>query len=367
MSLRHALKQSKEEYEKKQQELQQFAIYGTKNPNLYMVHPDEQKHSPPSSSLPSSTGTKKRHSSYVNQNGDGVKRRKKNQQNKTDAETAEFTRLVACHKEAKELFFNSETGVLNIDSQDKSAQGLIKKQIDKNDFKILLSFYNEILKPAIPHMMEWGESDKDPRRRGYMCLRRAGGTDRLLNEGIRMNPLYFVGNKAININRKTYNKSFVDYALDEHNDEKDMQILNVLTKIIQFVHDKVERKYRAYVTIDNLVAMQPNLHGEAEHLPLHYDTPRNDGFGVVIVTICMKGQGDIVVVDDGDRGETISKKFKFNIKQSELYVLSGHSRNKCLHGVLCKGYGHRESLNLRFGLHTKKFAFEEIDQHWPWE
>ena len=102
-------------------------------------------------------------------------------------------------------------------------------------------------------------------------------------------------------------------------------------------------------------------------MPLHYDTPRNDGFGVIIVTICMRGQGDIIIVDDGDRGEVISKKFKFNIKEGELYVLSGHARNKCLHGVLCQGYGHRESLNLRFGLHTKKFAFEEVDQHWPWE
>ena len=86
---------------------------------------------------------------------------------------------------------------------------------------------------------------------------------------------------------------------------------------VQFVHDKVERKYRAYVTLENLVAMQPNLHHETEHLPLHYDTPRNDGFGVVIVTVCMNGQGDIVIVDDGDKGETISKKFKFNMKVIE--------------------------------------------------
>ena len=35
-------------------------------------------------------------------------------------------------------------------------------------------------------MMEWGESEKDPRRRGYLCMKRAGGTDRLLMEGIKI-------------------------------------------------------------------------------------------------------------------------------------------------------------------------------------
>ena len=144
-------------------------------------------------------------------------------------------------------------------------------------------------------------------------MKRAGGTDRLLMEGIKMNPVTFSGNKAINIHRKTYNKSFIDYAFDEENNQTDQEILNVLQKIVQFVHDKVERKYRAYVTLENLVAMQPNLHHETEHLPLHYDTPRNDGFGVVIVTVCMNGLGDIVIVDDGDKGETISKKFKFRL------------------------------------------------------
>ena len=373
MSLRQILKQSKLEYKLKQQELQQKAIYGDKNPTLYANYPPPKlKKNNNTSTLNTSSSS----SAIKTISRQKNKRRKISTTNKTatkeeknaiaDAEIAEFTRLDRCHKEAQTIFFNNETGLLKIESQDKSTQGLIKKKLDKHDFTILSKFYNETLKPSIPHMMEWGESEKDPRRRGYLCMKRAGGTDRLLMEGIKMNPVTFSGNKAINIHRKTYNKSFIDYAFDEENNQTDQEILNVLQKIVQFVHDKVERKYRAYVTLENLVAMQPNLHHETEHLPLHYDTPRNDGFGVVIVTVCMNGQGDIVIVDDGDKGETISKKFKFNIKQGELYVLSGHARNKCLHGVICKGYGNRESLNLRFGLHTRKFAFDEVDQHWPW-
>ena len=59
------------------------------------------------------------------------------------------------------------------------------------------------------------------------------------------------------------------------------------------------------------------------------------------------------------------------------------SRNKCIHGVLCgdnrptdqqehddnddcddEGQCLRETLNLRYGLHSPEFAREEVDQHW---
>ena len=344
MSLRQTLKLSREEYEKEQKEQEKVDVYGNKDPSKYVPYPKSPAIVPKAK-----------------------KRKTQNSEQNEDPEVKEFERLIQCHEVAKEIFFNPETGLLNLDSSDKSTQGLLKKKLDRNDFETIRSFYDNTIKTSIPQMLEWGESEKDPRRRGYFCLKRAGGTERFFKEGIQMNPVYFSGERADKINRKTYNKSFVDYVLDEGQNRNDKAFLGVLKKLIQFVHDKVERKYRGYVTLENLVAMQPNLHKEAEHLPLHYDTPRNDGFGVIIVTICMRGQGDIIIVDDGDRGEVISKKFKFNIKEGELYVLSGHARNKCLHGVLCRGYGHRESLNLRFGLHTKKFAFEEVDQHWPWE
>ena len=119
--------------------------------------------------------------------------------------------MIKCHQVAKEIYFNSETGLLSLDSSDKSTQGLLKKKLDRTDFETILSFYDNTIKPSIPQMLEWGESEKDPRRRGYFCLKRAGGTERFFKEGIQMNPVYFSGEKANKINSKTYNKSFEDY------------------------------------------------------------------------------------------------------------------------------------------------------------
>ena len=39
------------------------------------------------------------------------------------------------------------------------------------------------------------------------------------------------------------------------------------------------------VSLERLVAAQPNLHNGARHLPPHLDFPLHDGFGVVIVTV----------------------------------------------------------------------------------
>ena len=127
----------------------------------------------------------------------------------------------------------------------------------------------------------------------------------------------------------------------------------------------MERKYRLYVSLENLVALQPNLHNETQHLPLHYDTPRHEGFGVVIVTVGMAGFADIIIVDDGDAGQS-SKYYRFPVKAGDLYILSGNARNKCLHGVLSQNCKYRESLNFALGS-FKQFAASEIDRHWPWE
>ena len=58
--------------------------------------------------------------------------------------------------------------------------------------------------------------------------------------------------------------------------------------------------------------------------------------------------------------------FHFSVQPRHVYALSGPARNTCLHGVLSlPGDEHRASLNLRFGLHTKEEAWEQIDSRWP--
>jgi hypothetical protein len=170
---------------------------------------------------------------------------------------------------------------------------------------------------------------------------------------------------------------------------------------------------------------------------------------VVIVTVALWGSAEVVLVDDGDPEEGDegdkaagarraeagydvsdgdrshigggpasdstgqqdggSRSWVFELRPGQLYVLSGHARNKCAHGIAvlpaedkeeenevgqpridsaapgisstgaCESNkksagpgakpGHRAaegrvSLNLRFGLHTAEQAHQDIDRHW---
>jgi len=117
-----------------------------------------------------------------------------------------------------------------------------------------------------------------------------------------------------------------------------------------------------YVSCEEFIAAQPNLHGPRFLLPAHWDHPTKDGFGIIIVTIAMKGSGTIFLssYDDKHHG-------RIEINPGEAYMLSGKARNACTHGVLAHTSG-RESLNLRFGLHGRDPNSDpkpdEVIQYW---
>ena len=86
----------------------------------------------------------------------------------------------------------------------------------------------------------------------------------------------------------------------------------------------------------------------------HLDEPLHDGFGIVIVTIAVRGAAHILLRGGGGGGGSGGERhcFRLDAAASESYVLSGAARNACLHGVLSeRGSEARCSLNLRFGLH----------------
>ena len=88
------------------------------------------------------------------------------------------------------------------------------------------------------------------------------------------------------------------------------------------------------------------------------DEPLHDGFGVVIVTIAVRGAAHILLRGGGGGGSgggavDDHRCFRLEAAASEAYALSGVARNACLHGVLSEqGSERRCSLNLRFGLHS---------------
>jgi len=130
-----------------------------------------------------------------------------------------------------------------------------------------------------------------------------------------------------------------------------------------------------YLTRSNLIAAQPNLHCGRHLLPAHVDHPKKDGFGILILTIAIRGGGATIFVENNNQ----TQKGTFRLMEGQGYMLSGYVRNACTHGVLaddtCKpenkttiednienekggrlkgspiGGAYRESLNLRFGLH----------------
>lgn len=138
----------------------------------------------------------------------------------------------------------------------------------------------------------------------------------------------------------------------------------------------------ASVYLNNLAAIQPNIHFKDDFLPVHVDNPRHDGFGIVISTVALWGTADVVLIDEGDAEQTHpeSRSWAFTLRPGQMYVLSGYSRNKCAHGVVvlkegepqsasedsmerCTNDG-RVSLNFRFGIHSPEMAYKLVDQHW---
>ena len=227
----------------------------------------------------------------------------------------------------------------------------------------------------------WGEGqDADPRRRMYGFMPRK--RDALINEGIQIQKF---GAKDIQEHEDALKLASVDLVFggdgvssDTKNEERngmshttnilllDESILTALKSVTEIVHDLVPSQYKKYATIEQLVAVQPNLHNGASYLPAHLDFPRNDGFGVIIVTIGIRGSGEIILIDDGDEEEDVTKSYSFDMEEGEAYILCGDARNKCTHGVLCDNKSsRRETLNLRYGLHSAKYAHDEIDQYWP--
>ena len=124
----------------------------------------------------------------------------------------------------------------------------------------------------------------------------------------------------------------------------------------------VDPVYHPYLRYSHLMAAQPNLHCGRFLLPPHVDHPLKDGFGILIVTIAIRGDADILL-----ESEVTAPVFgKLPLEQGQAYILSGNVRNKCTHGVLAgQPSSQRESLNLRFGLHsTSTVPASEVLQYW---
>jgi hypothetical protein len=217
---------------------------------------------------------------------------------------------------------------------------------------------------AIDNMVPWGSGPQDARRRGYAFLAQSG-LKQLEQAGIRISceGAYEESNDSDNIADAVHRKTIRQACAALPSAQVTGKMATALNQIIERVRSCVHPKYKVFCSPNQLACMQPNLHNQALSLPLHLDSPLHDGFGVVIVTVSISGDAEIVLLDDGDDCE-VSMSWSFQLREGEVYVISGNARNKCTHGVIAAS-PMRESLNLRLGLHTRDFANEEIYKHWP--
>ena len=190
------------------------------------------------------------------------------------------------------------------------------------------------------NMVSWGEGlDVDKKARGYGMLadsQKWSNVHQLVQAGILLHhedaendPDPVVRQEAKQKHKDTKSKAFTSIHLT---DDQIAAVNAVITSAQDIVtgwpSDEIKSYERACITLSELVAIQPNVHNNDPLLPLHLDQPRNDGFGVVIVTVGIQGSGDIVL-DDPDDDVEKPPSWSFPLQAGEMYVLCGPSRNLC--------------------------------------
>ena len=168
-----------------------------------------------------------------------------------------------------------------------------------------------------------GESDK--RKRGYAFLPHSYGhfgKTHLKKAGITFHAAEKKGTAAKNDENANWSSCF-------RIKEADMlpKYISALDTLINRVAKLIPAKYRSIVKIEQLQAIQPNLHNGLDHLPAHIDSPLHDGFGIVIVTVCVHQDGQILMLSNKSK-----KSWIFDVFEGDTYVLAGDSRNICDHG-----------------------------------
>jgi len=221
-------------------------------------------------------------------------------------------------------------------------------------------------------MAPWaGVGGDTTRLRAFGFLGQAA-LDRLDASSVRLHAVEKVGGDADEDERANRRAICILDADDDDDDKDDDTVPNavrVAKDLCSAINPARAGLDPSTVCADELIAYQTNLHNGAQHLAAHLDWPLHEGFGRVIVTVAIRGSATILLISGSTVGEgddQVQPAFRFHLREGEAYVLSDNARNKTLHAVLADDVGGtRESLNLRFGIHTDKEAEEQITRHWP--
>ena len=185
------------------------------------------------------------------------------------------------------------------------------KEISTTDLAALRSLCDHVV-GNFRAMVPWGEGWDDVKVRGYALLpkniSRWWSVKTILSTGIRMESsadeenCFSAGKQRKKRNKHNYTikNAFTQMNLTKSQESAVRSVVQAAESIVRSQHSHLQTCELECVTLDNLVAIQPNVHNGDPVLPLHMDEPRNDGFGIVIATLALWGCGDVVLLDDGE-------------------------------------------------------------------
>lgn len=223
-------------------------------------------------------------------------------------------------------------------------EGLCRLHIAPNRFKAIQRLHKRITTLlGFGHktrelLTPWaGVAESDRRRRGYAFLPASFGKfgkEALVKRGVSFHAAEKSGYGA----RKDEAANWKACVRLKESDLPHSQ-LDALQALIQAVAEAVPSKYKKCISLSNLQALQPNLHNGTDHLPPHTDSPLNDGFGVVIVTVCVRHSAHILLLPNDSSSAAPAPRsatgYVFDAEEGDVYVLSGPARSDFDHGVLC--------------------------------
>ena len=86
-------------------------------------------------------------------------------------------------------------------------------------------------------------------------------------------------------------------------------------------------RYSRFFELSQLVALQPNLHNGHQYLRPHLDEPLHDGFGVLIVTVAVRGSAQIIIKAEPWEPKR-RRDFCFHLPEGSAYMLCAAARNR---------------------------------------
>jgi len=243
-------------------------------------------------------------------------------------------------------------------------RGLARIDLDVDDMRVLNELHTTILKRLDDgRLAGWGGvGDHSGRQRGYGYL-----------PGLRLAESHYKEG-SITMREYTGAEAEADACANRNAcvmlDETDLPdgLNDALANVTRTLGAALPPEYASILQPAHLVAAQPNLHRGRAYLRPHLDEPLHDGFGIVIVTVAVRGDASILLTSR-PWDAACREEYFFGLRQGQAYALASDARNICLHGVLADT-PERESLNLRFGLHAASkegpfSAWEEVERHWP--